>query len=120
MRDITTIEEQMKALRTFEFADGSRITLDDRMVRTYGALRAVQMACPDWQPDHSPIPVYQSGRMIGTLSQLWDHTTARNTMMYQPRPGDFRREGDRWIADPMLGPGDLLHAGVNMIDKPEW
>ncbi len=75
---------------------------------------------PDYDPG-PPLPVYQRHKMVGTLSPLWNARSApRRSFLYEPRDSDFRRDGDRWIADPMLGPGDLLHAGVNMIDKPEW
>ena len=64
--------------------------------------------------------VFQHGKEIGTLSASWHPSDARRSFLYEPRPGDFKRDGDKWIADPMLGPGDLLHAGVNMINKPGW
>ena len=120
MREITSIADQIRGHCTFEFGDGTRICVSRQAVETYGAIGAIRMAAPEWKPDHTPLPVYQDGRMVGTLSQMWHHTLARTTMMYSPRATDFRREGDRWIADPMLGPSDLLHAGVNMIDKPDW
>lgn len=119
MKDITSLEDQMKGQCTFEFHDGSRFCVSEKAVDTYGLAGVLRMHAPDYDPG-PPLPVYQHGRMVGTLSPLWNARSARNTMLYVPRNGDFRREGDRWIADPMLGPGDLLHAGVNMIDKPEW
>jgi hypothetical protein len=54
------------------------------------------------------IAVMQDGRRIGTVMPSFDPDTinSRNPL-YRPRPGDFRREGDVWIAHPMLGNGDL-------------
>ena len=119
MKEVTSLEDQMKGQCTFEFHDGSRFVVDERDVRKYGLAAILRELTPDYDPG-PPLPVYQRGKMVGTLSPLWNARSARDTMLYVPRDSDFRREGDRWIADPMLGPGDLLHAGVNMIDKPEW
>lgn len=54
------------------------------------------------------IAVMQDGRRIGTVMPSFDpdNINSRNPL-YHPRPGDFRREGDVWIANPMLGNGDL-------------
>ena len=119
MREITSIEDQMKGQCTFEFQDGSRFVVDERDVRKYGLAAILRELMPDYDWGQ-PLPVYQRGKMVGTLSPLWNARSARETIFYVPRETDFIRDGDRWIADPMLGPGDLLHAGVNMIDKPEW
>lgn len=54
------------------------------------------------------IRVMQDGRQIGTVPPNFDpdRIVSRN-IMYQPRRGDFRRVGDTWVANPMLGNGDL-------------
>lgn len=55
-----------------------------------------------------PIPVFQSGRRIGTLPPSFDPMAIKSTsFFYDPRPGDFKRDGDTWIANRTLGPGDL-------------
>lgn len=54
------------------------------------------------------IPVKQDGETIGTVPGHFDPLNIRSTsFLYDPRPGDFRREQDHWVADRMLGPGDL-------------
>lgn len=52
--------------------------------------------------------VMQDGRRVGYLPPNFNPATVKSTsFFYTPRPSDFRREGDVWIADHMLGPGDL-------------
>lgn len=54
------------------------------------------------------IAVMQDGRRIGTVPPSFDPANLEsNSALYSPRPGDFRRDGDVWIADTMLGGGDL-------------
>lgn len=54
------------------------------------------------------VPVIQDGRQVGSVPPSFDPTAIRSTnWLYDPRPGDFRREGDTWIASRTLGPGDL-------------
>ena len=54
------------------------------------------------------IAVMQDGQRIGTVPPSFDPENFESrSALYRPRPGDFRRKGDVWIADPMLGPGDL-------------
>ena len=119
MKDITSPIDQMKGIVVVEFDDGKRLNLSARAVEKHGLRALVREYAPEY-PAGPPLPVFQRGKQIGTLSASWHPSDARRSFLYEPRPNDFRRDGDRWIADPMLGPGDLLHAGVNMIDKPEW
>jgi hypothetical protein len=54
------------------------------------------------------IPVMQDGKRVGTVPPSFDLEHIKSTSwLYDPRPGDFRREGDALIASRMLGPGDL-------------
>lgn len=54
------------------------------------------------------IPVMQYGRRIGSVPPSFDPERIRSaTFLYDPRPGDFVRHGDVWVANNMLGPGDL-------------
>lgn len=54
------------------------------------------------------IAVMQDGQRIGTVMPSFDPDNIRSrSPLYRPRPGDFRREGDVWVASPMLGNGDL-------------
>ena len=54
------------------------------------------------------VPVMQHGRQIGSVPPSFDPTAIKSTnWLYDPRGGDFRRDGDTWIASRTLGPGDL-------------
>jgi len=54
------------------------------------------------------IAVMQDGRRVGTVMPSFDPDNIDSrSPLYRPRPGDFRREGDVWIASTMLGNGDL-------------
>lgn len=54
------------------------------------------------------VDVMQGGRKIGTVPPSFDPAKIKSTsFFYEPRPGDFRLSGDVWVADRMLGPGDL-------------
>lgn len=54
------------------------------------------------------IAVMQDGRRVGTVMPSFDpdNIDSRNPL-YRPRPGDFHRDGDVWIASTWLGNGDL-------------
>jgi hypothetical protein len=55
-----------------------------------------------------PVPVMQSGRRVGSVPATFDPTKIKSTnWLYDVRPGDFVRDGDTWIANRTLGPGDL-------------
>ena len=54
------------------------------------------------------IPVLQDGRCIGTVPASFDPLRINSqSWMYTPRPGDFERQGDAWVASLTMGPGDL-------------
>lgn len=59
-------------------------------------------------PPPTRLPLMQEGRQIGSLPASFDPTRIKSmSWLYDPRPGDFRRVGDAWVASPTLGPGDL-------------
>lgn len=54
------------------------------------------------------IAVMQDGKRIGMVPPSFDGVNFQSrSALYRPRVGDFRRGGDVWIADPMLGNGDI-------------
>ena len=59
----------------------------------------------DWITERDLV---QGGRRVGTLPSDFAPASIKSTsFFYDPRPGDFRREGTAWVASPALGPGDL-------------
>lgn len=64
--------------------------------------------------------VKQHGRRVGTLPPNFDPSSIKSTsFFYDPRPGDFRREGEHWIAASDLGPGDLEAVPGFVWDRTE-
>lgn len=66
------------------------------------------------------IPVIQYGIKVGTVPPDFDPARLRSShWLYDVRPGDFRREGDTWVASPSLGGGDL-EAVPGFVWEREW
>lgn len=108
MKRIESIEDQMMHVVTYQLSDGRRVRLDADAVAQYGAAAALQRAGFGDALPTERLPVMQDGRRIGTLPPDFDPSFVKcGSWLYDPRPGDFRREGDVWIASRMLGPGDL-------------
>lgn len=106
MKNITSHEDQMRAIVTYELDDGRRLRFSEKDVRLYGIASLLRRVGID--VDDSRLPVMQRGEMVGALPASFDplHIKSKSAL-YDPRPGDFRLDGKRWIAAPMLGLGDL-------------
>lgn len=93
---------------TYELADGQHIKLDGRAVREYGAARVLRDAGYGHLLPTERVDVMQDGRRVGTVPGTFDPFSIKSTSyFYSVREGDFKREGDVWIASRTLGPGDL-------------
>ena len=54
------------------------------------------------------VPVFRDGGIVGTVPSTFDPNNIKsNSFWYTPRAGDFKRDGDIWVARSELGPGDL-------------
>jgi hypothetical protein len=109
MRKIDSIDDQIHGYVTYEVGDGRRFRFDERTVKRYGAAVLLrEMGLGDLLPTDR-VKVMQHGHMIGTMSPSFDPSDVRSkSPMYDPRPGDFRRDGNTWIANKSLGFGDLM------------
>jgi hypothetical protein len=68
-----------------------------------------------------PTAVYQHGMKIGTVPPGFDPARIKSTSpWYSPRPGDFVRDGDHWVAARTLGPGDLEAVPGFVWDRSHW
>lgn len=106
MRRIESVEDEMRGTVTYDLGGGRFATFDARTVRKYGL--AALMCDLDIEMPTERLPVVHHGRRVGTMAPDFDPVTVRSvSFMYDPRPGDFRREGDTWVASRTLGPGDL-------------
>lgn len=111
MKRIQSIEDDMRNVVTYELHDGQHIRIDAKLVQLYGAEYAIRLCGGEpFAPGEREkrLSVYQCDREIGTLPAWFDPTMIKSSSpFYDPRPGDFVRDGDRWIAASSLGPGDL-------------
>lgn len=107
----STIADDMNDSWTYELPGGRRIGLDRRAVRQFGAAELIrEYGINPFAPgeEGQRLPVYQGERKIGSLPAAFDPEVAKSgSALFDIRPGDFRREADRWIACRSLGPGDI-------------
>lgn len=106
MRRIESPMDHERGTVTYDLGDGRHATFDARMVQEAG-LTAVMDAYGVEMPTER-VPVMQYGKRIGTLPPDFDPAFARSiSFMYDPRPGDFRREGDVWVVGRTMGASDV-------------
>lgn len=102
------LDSKGRAIVTYELADGQWIDLDARAVAEFGAARLIRDAGYGHLLETERVAVFQHGRKVGTVPPNFEPMNIEsNTFMYDVRPGDFTRDGDKWIASRTLGPGDL-------------
>lgn len=99
-------EDLLQRTITYELANGRHVKFDARAVAEFGIdalLKSIGEKAPSGRLD-----VFQDGERIGTVPASFEPLAIKSTsFFYQVRQGDFTRDGDKWIADKMLGPGDL-------------
>jgi hypothetical protein len=106
VKRLESLQDEMRGTVTYELPNGRWVTFDARTVREYGL--AARMRAYDIEMPTERLPVIQYGRRIGTMAPDFDPASIRTTsFLYDPRPGDFRREGDTWIAGRTLGASDV-------------
>lgn len=108
MRRIESIEDEMKGVVTYELGNGQFVCLGRLDVQEYGAANMLrEMGYGHLLPTERAA-VIQDGKHVGTVPPDFDPLAIKSkSFFYDPRPGDFRREGDAWVANRTLGPGDL-------------
>lgn len=89
-------EDQRRGTITYQLDDGRYVTLDENAVAQFGADNLIQ-----WLGIER-VPVMHHGRRVGTLPTDFEPLNAKNV-----HPGDFRREGDGWVAEEKLAPENL-------------
>jgi hypothetical protein len=108
MKRIERLQDQFEGTITFDLEDGRFVTLDQRAVKRYGLREMLRAAGVDAELPDKRLPVFQRGREIGSVPGDFEPTCIKSTSwLYDPRPGDFRRDGKGWIAADSLGLGDL-------------
>lgn len=108
MRLIESIEDQMNRVMTFELDDGRLIRLDARDVELHGAAKLIASMGIEVNKG-KPVPVFQDGQMVGTVPFDFEPALIKSkSILYEPRPGDFKRTKKGWEATIYLGQGDLM------------
>lgn len=112
---LESVEDQMKGVVTYELKNGMRVRLDARAAMERGPANMIrEMGHGDLLPT-GRVSVYRKGKnpttygaLLGTVPADFDPAFIKsNNFFYDPRPGDFTRDGENWIAAANLGPGDL-------------
>lgn len=106
MKRLESIEDEMRGVVTYELPDGRYAQFDVRAVREYGIAKLLR--AEGYEPPTGRVAVMQYGRRVGTVPADFEPMAIKSrSFLYDPRPGDFRREGDAWIVSRTLGAGDL-------------
>lgn len=93
---------------TCEFEDGRCIKIDARAAKEVGINQILRDQGYGHLIPTERVPVIQHGGKIGSVAGDFDPYAINSTsFFYDPRPGDFRRAEDGWVASETLGPGDL-------------
>lgn len=108
MKRLESIDDRMRGVATYEFADGRRIQLDAQAVKDHGAAFVLRHLGYGHLVPTGRVTVLQDGLRIGSVPADFDPTTIKSrSAMYDVRQGDFRRDGKVWVASGSLGLGDL-------------
>lgn len=103
-----TIDDQMRSVVRVELSNGQCIVFDRRAFMELGMAECLRRVGAADEAPQGRIPVEQDGAIVGTVPADFDPLTARSrSWIYDVRPGDFKRVGDKVIANKMLGQGDL-------------
>lgn len=108
MRRMESIEDQMNGVVTFELSNGQSFRCSKMVVDDVGGAELLRRAGLGHLIPTERAVVMWAGRKAGTLPPNFDPMGIKSkNWLYDPRPGDFIREGDHWVASSKLGPGDL-------------
>lgn len=108
MRRVVSIEDEARGIVRYELSGGAMCVFPKEMVAEYGIAELLRRTGFGDLVPTARLPVMHDGVRVGTMAADFDPDRVRSrSMMYDPRPGDFRRERDTWVAARSLGGGDL-------------
>ena len=94
--------------RTYKLSNGRMLCVKIDDIKRYGVDDVLAGYGVELYRQGGRLVVIQRGIRIGTLPAHFDPDMIKSmSTMYDPRPGDFKRDGDVWVATDRLGPGDL-------------
>jgi hypothetical protein len=108
MKRIESIEDYLNGVVTYELSDGRRLRCCAKAVADLGIAEILRREGLGNLLPRQRLPIMQRGRRVGTVAPDFDSLAIKSrSFLYDPRPGDFIRDGNVWIASPTLGPGDF-------------
>lgn len=106
MKRLESVMDEMRGVVTYELPDGKFIQFDAHAIREYGVSKLLK--AHGYEPPTGRVAVMQYGRRVGTVPADFEPMAIKSrSFLYDPRPGDFRREGDAWVVCRTLGASDL-------------
>lgn len=106
MRRIENFEDDRDRKVTYELSDGRRLRVNREDVERVG-VREVAKAYGVEMPT-GRVPVFHHGERVGTVPTEFDPAFIKSkSFFYDPRPGDFTRTPEGWLAHHSMGPGDV-------------
>lgn len=108
MDPVESLEDVGSGIVRYRLSDGRIISLDENKVRRDGVAEVLrEMGYGDYVPTKR-LDVYQNGQKIGSVPPHFDPSVSRTrAWLAESLPGDFRREGDIWVASQAIGPMDF-------------
>lgn len=106
MKRIESPMDYARGTVTYDVGNGRYATFDARAVERFGLATLLKEYGVEMPTER--VPVFQYGRRIGTLPPDFDLAFARsNSFMYDVRPGDLTRDGDKWVVGRTMGASDI-------------
>lgn len=105
---LESIEDEMNGVVTYRLPGNRMIKFDKRQLREYGLAKLLEAHDLGHLIGKERIKVMHHECMVGSVPADFEPCAIKSrTVFYDVRPGDFRRDGDVWVASRTLGPGDL-------------
>ncbi len=80
--------------------------VDPRLIQKYGLQKVMEGFGVEMPTER--IPVFHMGERVGTVPAEFDPAFIKSkSFFYTPRPGDFTRTEEGWLAHKTMGPGDV-------------
>ncbi|MCJ2009222.1 hypothetical protein [Methylobacterium sp. J-092] len=105
---IESARDDEDGIARYRLNDRRIVVFDTHVLREIGLTEALRRVGIEPASQGQRMPVLQDGQMIGTVPSDFEPELIRSrSAHYETQPGDFRREGNAWIASQRLGQGDF-------------
>lgn len=108
VKRIPSISDETGRTIRYRLINGRIVRSDEQALSDLMLTEALRRTGVDPANQGSRLPVMQKGQIVGTLPASFEPSAIGDqSFMYGSKPSDFRREGNVWVADQMLGLGNL-------------